>query len=164
MAALPWRLILGTNACLLRMLSFNSSISIPLGKVQYNTIQYSTAPRTIIYSSQEVKRLAVKRHPIASHPFFHTVPLPPQPTPTTLNSSLIHTPTNSPSSHRGDFQPRRLLGNYTAGISSASSHYAPHAPNTTQFMAHTRVILKSLSTPRPFPPSIHRLRICVGRV
>ncbi len=29
---------------------------------------------------------------------------------------------------------------------------------------HTLDILKSLKIPLPFPPSIHRLRICVGRV
>lgn len=38
------------------------------------------------------------------------------------------------------------------------------APDQCRVGALTRAILKSLNTPRPFPPSIHRLLICVDLV
>lgn len=43
---------------------------------------------------------------------------------------------------------------------SVSSSYVISA----QRIPRTLVILKSLRTPLPFPPSMHRFRICVGRV
>lgn len=45
---------------------------------------------------------------------------------------------------------------------NTASH--PLVDSCHDIWTHTLVILKSLSTPRPLPPSIHRLRICVERV
>lgn len=60
-----------------------------------------------------------------------------------------------------------LWHNILAKLFKASKTFplcAPHALRMLYEDKHTLVILKSLKTPRPFPPSIHLFRICVERV
>ncbi len=124
--------------------------------------------RSHFLSAQEIALFAEKRdiRPMLLPSQTHRRPAEHDLSINSFPASAWHPPvfTSSPSSRRGDCQPALAFGSCTVYNGQHRPSHASSRALVSSRTERTLDILKSLRIPRPFPPRIHRFRICVGLV